>query len=536
MFGSEQVSGPNGLVAWFYSVKLTEVAGVPTTLTDFTINGVSHASQIISYFGKATIPANGTLSAANLTLTNLSVPETVVFGFSGVDAGGQNWSQQVSVPFYEPQPSSDYFIFSERPATVLQDLAANASCQWYQQVTIQERHGVHHQLTKLVAGGNDISDQIPQIFGTTQLAPFGGLYGKLCWTNIAPPQSSNLQLDGVTLSAAFRGPAASPIPLSVSPAQVTLSVADSSQTAAASVGIVFTGSAAQVWTATTFPNNVSTSWLTISAASGIGPGQVNLQASGAGLANGVYNATLIVGSANTTPAYVNVPVVFVVGASSTTNIASGANAASPAAGFAPGMLMTVSGSQLAPSNAQAKSFPLGLSMLGVAATVNGISAPLSAVAPDQITIQIPYETGAGPAVLGVNNNGQVSAYSFQVTASAPGIFTDQNGGLSPTASGRPGQNLVLFVTGEGDVSPALADGATPASGTARSKLPKPRLPVTMTVGGSPAQIVSAVIPNGFVGRTQITFAIPMDAVPGPQPVVVTVGGVDSAPATLTVTQ
>jgi uncharacterized protein (TIGR03437 family) len=262
---------------------------------------------------------------------------------------------------------------------------------------------------------------------------------------------------------------------------------------------------------------------------------LNLQASAAGLANGVYSATVIVTAPNATPGYANVTVVFVVGASSTMTIASAANAASLASSFAPGMLMTVSGSQLAPATVQAKSFPLGLSMAGVSATVNGVTAPVSAAAPDQLTIQIPYETGAGPAVLGVNNNGQVAAYSFKVTPSAPGILRDQNGGLVSVASSCPGQTLVMSITGEGDISPAVADGSTPALGTSQSRLPSPRLPVTMTIGGMPAQIISASIPSGFVGKTQISFKIPLDAAPGMQPVVVTVGGLDSPPASLTVT-
>jgi uncharacterized protein (TIGR03437 family) len=535
VFAFENLSGANRLTSWTYSVRLKEVAGVPTTLTDYTINGVSFASQIVSYFGKAAIAANGTLSAGNLTLTNLTAPETVVFGFSGVDADGQKWSQQLSVPFYGAPPTEDYYVFSERPTTVVQDPNADHSCQWSQQLNVQELYGVPHRLTRLVAGGVDISNRIQQIFGTTQVAPFGGLYGKLCWTGITPPQTSNLQLDDVTLSASFRGPAASPIPITVSPAQVTLSVADSSQTATASVAIDFAGSLKQAWTINKFPLNVTNNWLTISTTSGTGPAQLNLQASAAGMANGVYTATVIVTAPNSAPGYANVTVVFVVGASPTTGITGAANAASRAGAFAPGMLMTVSGSQLAPATVQARTFPLALSMAGVSATVNGVNAPVTAVAPDQLTIQIPYETGAGPAVLGVNNNGQVAAYSFQVAPSAPGIFTDQNSGLLPVASGRPGQTLVMSITGDGDTSPALANGSTPPLGTSQSRLPSPRLPVTMTIGGIPAQIISASIPNGFVGKTQISFKVPLDAAPGVQPVVVTVGGIDSPPANLTVT-
>ena len=44
------------------------------------------------------------------------------------------------------------------------------------------------------------------------------------------------------------------------------------------------------------------------------------------------------------------------------------------------------------------------------------------------------------------------------------------------------------------------------------------------------------IPSGLVGVTQINFQIPQNVPMGPQPVVVTIGRIASAPATLTVTQ
>jgi uncharacterized protein (TIGR03437 family) len=68
-------------------------------------------------------------------------------------------------------------------------------------------------------------------------------------------------------------------------------------------------------------------------------------------------------------------------------------------------------------------------------------------------------------VVGVNNNGQVASYLFTVAPSAPGIFTDSNLALVPTSIGRRGDTLTLFVTGEGDVSPPLATGASPFSAT-----------------------------------------------------------------------
>jgi len=93
-----------------------------------------------------------------------------------------------------------------------------------------------------------------------------------------------------------------------------------------------------------------------------------------------------------------------------------------------------------------------------------------------------YEIGAGPAVLGVNNNGQVAYFPFQVGTAAPGIFmtADGNQSLVPSASGSAGQELVAFVTGQGDVTPALITGEPPAI-VALNKLPAPSLPMTITV-------------------------------------------------------
>ena len=90
------------------------------------------------------------------------------------------------------------------------------------------------------------------------------------------------------------------------------------------------------------------------------------------------------------------------------------------------------------------------------------------------------------------------------------------------------------MTGEGDVTPALHTGATPATGTAVAQLPQPRLPVAVTVGGVAASIQFLGIPPLLVGTTQINFAIPTNVPTGVQPVVVTSNGITSAPANITV--
>lgn len=85
--------------SWFYTVTLTEVAGAAATLTEFSMNGVSNAAQIATLFGSSSIPARGKLSAA-MRAKDVSAPTSVRFHFSGTDAGGRQWSQDVSVLFY----------------------------------------------------------------------------------------------------------------------------------------------------------------------------------------------------------------------------------------------------------------------------------------------------------------------------------------------------------------------------------------------------------------------------------------------------
>lgn len=538
-----------GGYSWLCSVTLTETAGVSTTLTGFTING--QPQSLSKYFVKLGISPNGTVHISTMEFSGRSAPATLTFGFTGVDASGQTWSRQVSAVLYGPS-----MALSGVPSTVEQNLGADLSCQWSQQLYLQEQAGFGVELTNFLAGSRDLSSQIQQYFGTTQLAPFGSLQASVCWSNGPQPQLVTYEIDGtagngsqvtVTLSASLIAPAATAVVLSVSPAAVSMSATTSSPNPTASVALSFTGGAPQ-WTAAVLLSGRTANWLQVSPLTGSGPAQLKLQASSATLVNGVYNstlangvysATLVIQALNALPQYISVPVVFVVGASSTTSIGAVTNAASFQNAVAPGALATVWGSQLAPAIQQAGSLPLPLAIEGVSVTVNGLPAPLLYVSPGQMNIQIPYQTGAGTAVLGVNNNGQIASYSFQVAPSGPGIFP--NAFIDPTnaavTSAPQGGILTLFITGDGDASPPVVTGAPPPANTPVANLPAPRLPVTVTVGGVPAQTPFQFIgiPTWSVGVTQINFVVPPAAPLGPQSVVVTVGGVASAPATLTVT-
>lgn len=524
---------------WPYTVGLTEKNGVATTVTGFTINGVNNLPGLPT----TNLPANGTIRAS-LVGQSLTVPLNRVFVFKGQDGHGAAWTQSITVPFIGPAggaaPLSPALSFTTTTPAVFQNSQADPSCPWAQQLTAQEAGGFMMVLTKLTANGTDISSQLSVIFGTTRLAPYGILQGTLCLTNVVAPATqsyiltaslSDGQLSGsaseaLTSKLQTGAPGAS---FSLSPQSVTLSVTDSSPSASAIVAVTNAGS----WAAAVLPNNRATTWLTLPQASGSGP--LTMQASGAGLSPGVYNATVVVTS-NQIP--VTIPVTLIVDPSSTTTIAGVANNFSGSTTAAPGEMVAVFGTQMAPNIAVsiASFLPLPYSLNGVSATVNGVSAPLYYVSPTQIDLQIPYETGAGPAVLGLNNNGQIAAFPIQVAATAPGLYPSAinplTGTLTTTVT--QGQILVLYVTGEGDVTPTLATGATPPPNTNPAKYPVPRQPLSVTIGGFPATVEFAGIPNGIAAETQINVTVPTNAPLGQQPLVVTVGSAMSQAVMLTV--
>ena len=252
-----------------------------------------------------------------------------------------------------------------------------------------------------------------------------------------------------------------------------------------------------------------------------------------------YIVTAVAGTAESVPspeAQAFIP-TSVPGAAISPFISGLANAAAYTQAYSPGMALSVFGSQLAPSAMAASSVPLPVSLAGVSAAVNGVAAPLYYVSPGQLNIQIPYEAAEnGMATLQINNNGQATSQTFPLATAAPGIFTDQTGAIVPNGSAVRGQITTLFVTGTGSTVPPIPTGAAPAAGTPTANLPQPAQTTTVIVGDVPAPIDFIGVPPGLVGVTQINFQVPSGVGIGMQSVVVTVGGISSASANLSVTQ
>ncbi len=212
------------------------------------------------------------------------------------------------------------------------------------------------------------------------------------------------------------------------------------------------------------------------------------------------------------------------------------NAASGKQTYAPGMLLSVFGSEFGLSAQAATAIPLPSILAGFEAFIDGNPAPLYFVSPGQVNVQIPYETSSGTVKLLVGNEYDSSnPVNLQIAATAPGIFA-YNGSVVPFSSVKRGDTTTIFITGEGAVTPALATGTTPSSSTSLTRLPKPAAATrTVTVGGVGATIAFIGIPPGLVGVTQVNFVMPPTAPLGAQPVVVTIGSASSPPVNVTVT-
>lgn len=276
------------------------------------------------------------------------------------------------------------------------------------------------------------------------------------------------------------------------------------------------------------------SWLSVVPYEKAIPALVAASVNPAGLPSGIYTGSIVLTEPVVNGQQTITVTLTVKAALSTVNIASVGNGASFAQSFAPGMLMSVFGAGLSTGSRQTvASAPLPpSSSSGTMVTISGIAAPLLYISPSQINLQIPYEVPTGTAVLTVFSGGQSDSIWLTIQAAAPGIFVDaQTGHIVPSETAPAGATIGFYVTGAGLVTPSEQTGNVPASGTT----PVPNLPIVMTVGGVPVNPVYVGIPGWSIGILQINFTVPPTLAAGSQSVVVTIGGVPSPAALLTIT-
>jgi uncharacterized protein (TIGR03437 family) len=150
--------------------------------------------------------------------------------------------------------------------------------------------------------------------------------------------------------------------------------------------------------------------------------------------------------------------------------------------------------------------------------------------PTQVSAIVPYSMPIGSAAnVAVTFQGQTSITNsaIPITGSIPGIFTANASGVgqaaavnhdgsinSPSSPAPQGSYISFYVTGEGQTTPAGVDGK-PAS----APLPKPVLPVTVTLNGQLVPVLYAGgAPDEVAGLMQVDVQIPANLVfPFPNP-------------------
>jgi uncharacterized protein (TIGR03437 family) len=271
---------------------------------------------------------------------------------------------------------------------------------------------------------------------------------------------------------------------------------------------------------------------TLSGSGGTATASLTLTGTAAGLSSSANTITATYEGDNTDSAATATVVLTVVSSSAATpSIAGLTNGASYQKSYAPGMVAAIFGANLALVTTSASTAPLPVSLDNASVTINGVAAPLYYISPTQLNVQIPYETPAsGTVPVIVSNNGLTSSTSIAMAAAAPGIFTDTSGAIVPSSTATRGQTVTIYVAGAGALLPSVATGATPGS----AGTPVPTATTLVTVGGVQATTSYIGVPSWSVGVLQINFVVPSTVTTGAQSVVVSVGGLASTGATLTV--
>jgi uncharacterized protein (TIGR03437 family) len=227
-------------------------------------------------------------------------------------------------------------------------------------------------------------------------------------------------------------------------------------------------------------------------------------------------------------------------------VAGVVNAASFGQGsLAPGSMISIFGTGLAPSTMQASSLPLPTILNGTSVSIAGQGIPLFFVSATQINAQLPFQISSGSAVLSVQNaSGSVATRTLTIASTSPAVFTTTSDGKGDAVSvhadfslvrratgqnAQIGETIILFCTGLGAVNNFSTAGAAAPSSPLATTTQTP----TVLMDGRLAQVTYSGLAPGFIGLYQINLVVPQ-GVGGDVVTTVTAGGVTSNPVVINV--
>ena len=216
--------------------------------------------------------------------------------------------------------------------------------------------------------------------------------------------------------------------------------------------------------------------------------------------------------------------------------------------LAPGSFTSIFGVNFASSPNPAAALPLATALGGTQVLIGDEFMPLLFSGSGQANGIIPYDIAPNTTQQLIVQQGLAYSLPQPVTIARaqPAVFTQNQSGsgigvievvkpdgtqfeAGPSSPATAGDALVIYCTGLGAVSPAIAAGASAPN----SPLTKTSDPATVTMGAKPAQVLFAGLAPGFAEVYQVNAVIPSGIASGPSvPIVITVSGLSSPPVTV----
>src|SRR5271157_4185829 len=355
------------------------------------------------------------------------------------------------------------------------------------------------------------------------------------WTFTANSSSTTLEFDSLDGPNSNYGPALDNVRVTAGGGggtTCTFSISPTSQNVASGGGsgsVAVTAASGCAWTASS-----SAGWLSItSGASGSGNGTVSYTVA-ANTATTARTGTITIAGQTFTMTQDAAAVVTGQGPT----LGGVVNAADYTANFAPGMIVSLFGTNFAAAVNLASTIPLPNNLAGVSVeVVDGsqvLNAPLFFVSQLQINAQLPFNMTSSSVQVRVHNSQGVSGtQTIAITPRSPRLFTQTQDGkgdavvvhadygvVNANSPAAPGETLILFLTGLGAVSPAIAAGQAGGDGSASKPVNLVSDTVSVSVDGFPATVPFAGLAPYYVGLYQVNFQVPVDAAIGNLPITV----------------